>query len=127
MRGGGRPTYQLANPLDDLAMGITHVIRGEDLLSSTPRQKLLVEALEGGATVTTGEQVAATDVLAGLPVLGESDLYDALADRLITLASDPDLRRRLGAAGRDRARRELDIADTARAYERLITEVARGR
>jgi glutamyl-tRNA synthetase len=47
MRGGGRPTYQLANPLDDLAMGITHVIRGEDLLSSTPRQKLLVEALGG--------------------------------------------------------------------------------
>ena len=43
---------------------------------------LLVEALEGGATVTTGEQVAATDVLAGLPVLGESDLYDALAERL---------------------------------------------
>ena len=47
MRGGGRPTYQLANPLDDLAMGITHVIRGEDLLSSTPRQRLLVEALGG--------------------------------------------------------------------------------
>ena len=47
MRGGGRPTYQLANPLDDLEMGITHVIRGEDLLSSTPRQKLLVEALGG--------------------------------------------------------------------------------
>ena len=47
MRGGGRPTYQLANPLDDLAMGITHVIRGEDLLSSTPRQKLLVDALGG--------------------------------------------------------------------------------
>ncbi len=47
MRSGGRPTYQLANPLDDLAMGITHVIRGEDLLPSTPRQKLLVEALGG--------------------------------------------------------------------------------
>ena len=47
MRAGGRPTYQLANPLDDLEMGITHVIRGEDLLSSTPRQKLLIEALGG--------------------------------------------------------------------------------
>ena len=47
MRGDGAPTYQLANPLDDLAMGITHVIRGEDLLPSTPRQKLLVEALGG--------------------------------------------------------------------------------
>ena len=52
MRGGGAPTYQLANPLDDMAMGITHVIRGEDLLPSTPRQKLLVEAL-GGTFPTT--------------------------------------------------------------------------
>lgn len=52
MRGGGAPTYQLANPLDDMAMGITHVIRGEDLLPSTPRQKLLIEAL-GGTFPTT--------------------------------------------------------------------------
>ena len=52
MRGGGDPTYQLANPLDDMAMGITHVIRGEDLLPSTPRQKLLIEAL-GGTFPTT--------------------------------------------------------------------------
>ena len=47
MRGGGAPTYQLANPLDDMDMAITHVIRGEDLLPSTPRQRLLVEALGG--------------------------------------------------------------------------------
>jgi magnesium chelatase subunit I len=32
--------------------------------------------------VTTGEQVAARDFLAGLPVLGESDLYDQVTDRL---------------------------------------------
>ncbi len=43
---------------------------------------LLVEALEGGSTITTGEQVTATDVLAGLPVLGESDIYDQVMDRL---------------------------------------------
>jgi len=47
LRGDGAPTYQLANPLDDMAMGITHVIRGEDLLPSAPRQRLLVEALGG--------------------------------------------------------------------------------
>ena len=52
MRGGGAPTYQLANPLDDMAMGITHVTRGEDLLPSTPRQKLLIDAL-GGTFPTT--------------------------------------------------------------------------
>ena len=47
LRGDGAPTYQLANPLDDMEMGITHVIRGEDLLPSTPRQRLFVEALGG--------------------------------------------------------------------------------
>ena len=45
LRADGIATYQLANPLDDVHHGMTHVIRGDDLLSSTPRQKLLLEAL----------------------------------------------------------------------------------
>ncbi|MBW0104537.1 glutamate--tRNA ligase [Pseudonocardia sp. KRD291] len=44
-RGDGTPLYPLTNPLDDALMGITHVLRGEDLLSSTPRQIALLEAL----------------------------------------------------------------------------------
>ncbi|QJU54222.1 magnesium chelatase [Herbiconiux sp. KACC 21604] len=43
---------------------------------------VLVDALEAGALVTTGEQVSARDVLAGLPALGESELYDQICDRL---------------------------------------------
>ncbi|HEU5035741.1 MAG TPA: magnesium chelatase [Nocardioides sp.] len=43
---------------------------------------LLVEVIENGAMVTTGEQVTARDFLTGLPVLGESELYDDLCDRL---------------------------------------------
>ncbi|MDC5698323.1 magnesium chelatase [Intrasporangium calvum] len=43
---------------------------------------LLVDAIEGGALVSTGEQVSARDFLAGLPVLGESELYDDVCDRL---------------------------------------------
>jgi magnesium chelatase subunit I len=43
---------------------------------------LLVEAIEDGAMVTTGESVSARDVLAGLPVLGESELYDEVCERL---------------------------------------------
>jgi magnesium chelatase subunit I len=43
---------------------------------------LLVDALESGSMVTTGEQVAARDFLAGLPSLGESELYDDICDRL---------------------------------------------
>ena len=39
------PLYTLVNPTDDAAMKITHVLRGEDLLSSTPRQIALYEAM----------------------------------------------------------------------------------
>ncbi|MBW0115506.1 glutamate--tRNA ligase [Pseudonocardia abyssalis] len=45
-RGDGSPLYPLTNPLDDALMGITDVLRGEDLLSSTPRQIALLEALQ---------------------------------------------------------------------------------
>jgi magnesium chelatase subunit I len=43
---------------------------------------LLVQAIERGASVITGEQVAAIDFLTGLPMLGESELYDEVCDRL---------------------------------------------
>jgi magnesium chelatase subunit I len=43
---------------------------------------LLVDAVESGAMITTGEQVTARDFLTGLPVLGESELYDDICDRL---------------------------------------------
>jgi glutamyl-tRNA synthetase len=45
-RGDGTPLYPLTNPLDDALMGVTDVLRGEDLLSSTPRQIALLEALQ---------------------------------------------------------------------------------
>ncbi len=45
VRANGDPLYTLVNPTDDALMGITHVLRGEDLLSSTPRQLALHEAL----------------------------------------------------------------------------------
>jgi glutamyl-tRNA synthetase len=45
VRANGAPLYTLVNPVDDALMGITHVLRGEDLLSSTPRQIALYRAL----------------------------------------------------------------------------------
>ncbi|MDR7329199.1 glutamate--tRNA ligase [Corynebacterium guangdongense] len=45
-RSNGAPLYTLVNPVDDALMRITHVLRGEDLLSSTPRQIALYEALQ---------------------------------------------------------------------------------
>lgn len=44
-RGSGDPLYTLVNPVDDALMKITHVLRGEDILPSTPRQIALYEAL----------------------------------------------------------------------------------
>ena len=50
-RASGDPLYTLVNPVDDALMRITHVLRGEDLLPSTPRQIALVpgtDAHRGG-------------------------------------------------------------------------------
>jgi glutamyl-tRNA synthetase len=51
IRTDGTPTYNFATVVDDAAMGITHVIRGDDHLSNTPRQVMVYEAL--GAPVPT--------------------------------------------------------------------------
>lgn len=45
VRPNGHPLYPFVNPVDDALMGITHVLRGEDLLPSTPRQIALYHAL----------------------------------------------------------------------------------
>src|SRR5699024_7871735 len=55
------------------AEAIRSHLRGVDF---TP----LIAALDGSVTVSTGEQVTAEEFLAGLPELGESDLYDKVAD-----------------------------------------------
>src|SRR3989344_1616042 len=47
------PLYHLASVIDDHDMGITHIIRGDDILSSTPRQLLLIEAIGGRVPVYT--------------------------------------------------------------------------
>jgi magnesium chelatase subunit I len=66
---------------------LTHLLR--TATAETVRQHfrgidftLLVDAIEAGSMVTTGEQVTARDFLTGLPVLGESELYDDVCDRL---------------------------------------------
>jgi glutamyl-tRNA synthetase len=44
-RADGSPAFLFANAVDDALMGVTHVLRGEDHLSNTPRQQLILEAL----------------------------------------------------------------------------------
>jgi len=45
VRPNGIPLYTFVNPVDDALMGVTHVLRGEDLMPSTPRQIVLYSAL----------------------------------------------------------------------------------
>jgi glutamyl-tRNA synthetase len=69
VRADGHPMYPLTNPVDDALMRITHVLRGEDLLSSTPRQIALYDAL---AAVGVGD--GTTPAFGHLPfVLGEGN------------------------------------------------------
>jgi len=51
-RSDGSPTFLVANAVDDADMSITHVIRGEDLLNTTPKVMLLWKALDFGETPT---------------------------------------------------------------------------
>ena len=82
VRADGRPTYQLASMVDDLDLGITHVIRGKDLLPSTQLQVAIASALgaeppqyihhgllvgEDGRKLSKREQAAS---VAGLRALG---------------------------------------------------------
>jgi len=69
VRANGQPLYTLTNPTDDALMGITHVLRGEDLLSSTPRQIALYEAF---AQIGVGD--GSTPEFGHLPyVMGEGN------------------------------------------------------
>jgi len=69
VRGSGHPLYTLVNPVDDALMQITHVLRGEDLLSSTPRQIALYEAL-----ADIGVGTARTPAFGHLPyVMGQGN------------------------------------------------------
>ena len=45
LRSDGQPTYHLSVVADDVDMGITHVVRGDDHISNTPKHVLLFEAL----------------------------------------------------------------------------------
>ena len=51
VRSDGRPTYNFASPLEDMWDGITHVIRGPDHISNTPKQIQIIQALGGDTPV----------------------------------------------------------------------------
>ena len=66
VRADGSPLYTLAVAVDDILMGVTHVLRGEDLLSSTPRQIRVYQAM--------GVKIEDYPVFAHLPfVMGQDN------------------------------------------------------
>jgi glutamyl-tRNA synthetase len=75
VKGNGAPLFVLANVVDDIDMAITHVIRGEDLLPTTPRGILVWQALAAlgwttdGTDGPAGEPVPPLPVFAHLPML----------------------------------------------------------
>jgi glycosyltransferase involved in cell wall biosynthesis len=85
----------------------------------------LIEAMAAGVPIVASDCGAVRDIVEDgeqgyLVPVGDVDRF---ADRLRLLAGDPDLRARLGSAGRARAEHEFNIERTARAYEELLTEL----
>ncbi len=68
VKANGAPLFVLANVVDDIDMAITHVIRGEDLLPTTPRGILVWEALAALGWTTDGTFGPAGEPVPGLPV-----------------------------------------------------------
>lgn len=94
VRGDGQFAYNLAVVVDDIAMGVTHITRGADLLSSAPRQGWLTRQLGGtparyahiGLVVgPDGRRLAKRDgavTMADLPGLAPSDVLAELSSSL---------------------------------------------
>ena len=98
VRGDGQYAYNLAVVVDDIAMGVTHVTRGADLLSSAPRQAWLTRALGGTpaayahiglVTNARGERLAKRDGSVTLGDLFTRTSADVLAMLTASLGLGP--------------------------------------
>jgi glutamyl-tRNA synthetase len=74
VKSNGQPLFVLANVVDDIDMAITHVIRGEDLLPTTPKGLLLWGALASSGWQTDGLVAGAPSPNLGLPVFAHLPL-----------------------------------------------------
>lgn len=97
-RADGCTTYQLAVVVDDLAQGVTQVVRGADLLDSTPRQLALISALGGAAPAYAhvpvaingaGEKLSKQTLAGALPICNEVERVAQLWAALDFLGQKP--------------------------------------
>ncbi|MEQ1872956.1 MAG: glutamate--tRNA ligase [Ilumatobacteraceae bacterium] len=99
LRGNGSPVFLLANVIDDVHMGITHVLRAEEHLSNTPKQQMLWDALGspppvwGHLPLLVNEQrkkiSKRRDKVALEQYRAEGFLADAMVNYLMTLGWTP--------------------------------------
>lgn len=99
LRGNGTPVFLIANVVDDIEMGITHVVRAEEHLPNTPKQQMLWQALGheppqwGHVPVLVNEQrkklSKRRDKVALEQYRDEGYLADAMVNYLMTLGWTP--------------------------------------
>lgn len=115
-----------------LRRDVPDLLPGLDIAALSSRYECaplgVIEGMAAGLPVVSADVGAVRDMVAdGVEgyVVPPGDV-GAFADRIGRLVDDPALRARLGAQARDRAEREFRIEDTAAAFERLFTSLARG-
>jgi len=114
-RADGSAAFFFSNAVDDAAMGVTHVLRGEDHLTNSPRQILILQALQlpvpafGHVALLVGADGAPLSKRHGATTVRE------YRDQGFTAAALCNLLFRLGHSSPDNAL--LDLAAMARAFE----------
>jgi glutamyl-tRNA synthetase len=99
VRGNGTPVFLLANVVDDMSMGITHVVRAEEHLPNTPKQQMIWQALDQQPPVWAHVPVLVNeqrkklskrrDKVALEQYRNEGYLADAMVNYLMTLGWSP--------------------------------------
>ena len=89
VKGSGAPLFVLANVVDDIDMAITHVIRGEDLLPTTPKGILVWQAMAGIGWTTDGTVGPAGEPTPPLPVFAHLPMLVNEARKKLSKRKDP--------------------------------------
>ena len=89
VKGSGAPLFVLANVVDDIDMAITHVIRGEDLLPTTPKCILMWDALAAIGWTTDGSFGESGSPTPPLPVFAHLPMLVNEARKKLSKRKDP--------------------------------------
>ena len=126
VRSNGEPVFHLVNVIDDIEMGITHVIRGEDHLSNTSKHVLIFKALDAPVPQFAHMPLILKDPAIGKGKMSKRD-KGALIEEYQTRGFAPEAVRNflclLGWSPKD-DREKMDIAEVIRMFE--LTDIMKG-